>query len=358
MTRNAPSTITDESSPWQRQYRRIWLVALAIGVAALSLISSPVADGAEWKPWFPARVPRLPGPRYTMIAGPHGAACTCMSGAPGFAGLPVEGRVIGVVDDPLAGYADEVTRLFPSGVPLSERAYVRDLMRARMARQVLDSEFIPVGSPAPPAPTSSPGPFAVPHRPRLQSIEAAVTPVRSQGKADWDALALSVQGFDADGAPVRVQGTARLVLWGLSQQLLLHPDDTLIGDTGNIKQLASWTRSIKHSTPFAASSATPAVAPARFLLPLPALAPEHDTSTFPLGAMQVELLAPGEGTFSTFVGTIPLQQTGPLRDAALLQTGSRFLPGESTAHPRRLAGPVFQQSSSLRPHSRVLSVQP
>lgn len=357
VTRFAVEAASDNSErPASRELRRYWLIAFATAVGLLSLVVAPVAEGATPGVWKAKRVPRLPGPAYTMIGPPRDAAAGRCLPPTGFPGLPVEGRVIGVVDDPLSGYAAEVSRLFPGGVPLSERGYVRDLMRARMAREVLDTEFVPV------RPAPAPGPYesAMPPsrhlrevRP-LQRIEASAVPVRTGGGADWDALSVSLAGFDADGDQVPVRGTARVVLWGMSQRLSVLADDHLVGSAGPIKQIATWSRAIEPPTGLSAGQGSAA----RVVLPLPATSPDHDPRTFPLGAVQVELLVPGEGTYTALVDGVPLQQLGPLRSRALLEYGSRFLPGESTSRSRRVTGPTFRQSSSIRPESRILTVEP
>lgn len=303
--------------------------------------------------------------------------------------LGLEGVVIGVQDDPLSAYRDDVKRFFPHGVPLAETGFARDVLRERRARQVIESDFQNV----PPAPVSLPAvqrsgkrlsPSSRPKRPDWRSsisggrrsrdlirgITVDATPVSLHGKADWDALLVDVRGFDWSGRPVTIDGTLSTTLWGESQRLVRAFGDRFGVRRGRVRQLATWTRTARSGTQIESEFMEDEVAgristgvivndpgSQRFLLPLPRPLPEHDPRTGAIGSLHVRLAVPGQGVFEATRPGVLLKHISPLRDRVLMQTGSRFFATESTFGSRR-AGPVMSFSSSSRPNGGLLPVQP
>ena len=280
-------------------------------------------------------------------------------------------------DDPLSAYRDDVRRFFPHGVPLSETGFARDVLRERRARQVIESDFKNI----PPRPTSLP---AVPVYPpavqrsgkqlspisrskrsdwrgsisgglrsgeRIRGITVDAIPISLHGKADWDALLVDVRGFDWSGRPVTIDGTLSTTLWGESQRLVRAFGNRFGVRRGRTRQLATWTRSVRSSTQKESASFR------RLLLPLPRPLPDHDSRTGAIGSLHVRLAVPGQGVFEATRPGVLLKHISPLRDRALMQTGSRFFATESTFGSRRV-GPVMSFSSSFRPNGGLLPIQP
>jgi len=243
------------------------------------------------------------------------------------------GRLISVRDDPLSAYSVDVARFFPNGVPLSEAGFVLELMRTKKVDDVLR----PVIRPA--LPEQSPSGFSPPveRRPirpdQLQAISVTARPISTQGKADWDALAVSVHGINKAGLPARLEGTLQIVLFGRAQQLLNSHGDYFVSSPGRVRRLATWTRRVTHpghsQSAFAlAGEKLPANV---FVLPLPRPLPDHDLRVAPYGELKVELLAPGQGVFVASQPGLVLRHLSAVRDGQLFDTGSRFLLGESTS---------------------------
>jgi len=190
------------------------------------------------------------------------------------------------------------------------------------------------------------------------------------GQADWDALLVDVRGFDGAGRPVTIDGTLSTTLWGESQRLVRAFGNRFGVRRGRVRQVAMWTRAVRSGTRIASAYAANAAAGRiatgaivngagfrRFLLPLPRPLPEHDPRTGAIGSLHVRLAVPGQGVFETTREGVLLKQISPLRDRALMQTGSRFLATESTYGNRRV-GPVMSFSSSSRPNGGLLPIQP
>jgi len=275
------------------------------------------------------------------------------------AALPIESRILGVRNDPLAVYQDDVNRLFPQGVPLSETAFALELIRARKANEIIHrGPASDRGDDRPPVSNNRRPPAPV----RTISLDAYAH--SSPGKIDWNQLVVEVRAYDRDDKPTTIRGTLRASLWGQSQQLIRSFERRVVARTGPIKEIATWTRSVGTAKTAAiarrtASSNNNLTPPSlRLLLPLPYPLPEHDLRLAPLVDLHVQLLVPGQGVFESTRPGILLRQVSEVRDRNLVQTGSRFLSSESTHDSRRPSGLRIQNRSSLRPNGSVLSVQP
>ena len=303
--------------------------------------------------------------------------------------LGLEAVVIGVQDDPLNAYRDDVRRFFPHGVPLSESGFARDVLRERRARKVIESDFpnrlpgpasLPdvrrfrerLSPPPQPKPTGRRGSISDRWHSgkRIRGITVDAIPISSQGRTDWDALLVDVRGFDRSGRPAPIDGTLATTLWGESQRLVRSFGRRFGVRRGRIRQLATWTRAVRSDTERTSilaidesatspRSGTIVTGPGvrRFLLPLPRPLPDHDPRTGAVGSLHVRLTVPGRGVFEATRGGVLLKHISPMRDRALMQTGSRFFANESTFGGRRV-GPLMSFSSSSRPNGGLLPIQP
>lgn len=264
------------------------------------------------------------------------------------------GVIIGIHDDPLDAYAPLVHQYYPQGVPTLERGYALGLMRTLTTQQALGSSPAPNRFPPPPeqAPISG----------KLANIAVQATPLNSQGKTDWNALAIRVQGFDQRGNPARVSGTVRITLYG-QRQLLLHVwDQQFAVQPIETITLANWTCN---------SSSVPETQIPRvgnrfgagqpydqtWIVRLPSPTPEHNLNVYALGEVQVTLTSAGNGVFEASSGTVPLRHLSQARDTSLVQTGSRFFPSETTSEGISRVSRLNLNAPS-RPNNRTLSVQP
>ncbi len=187
------------------------------------------------------------------------------------------------------------------------------------------------------------------HRDSIDALTVDVRPVSVAGRADWDALRLVVGAVDDTGQPTQVRGTLRVTLWGRRQRLVHSYGEHFVGDPGRVVRLRTWTRSIdSHGK----------VIPVSVRLPLTRPLPDHDWRTAAIGDVHVQLLAPGQGVFETVREDVLLRHVGSLRERNIVETGSSFSSHAATAGRRMPAGIRFFSPSSLRPGSRVLSVQP
>ena len=265
-------------------------------------------------------------------------------------GLPTKGVVVGVREDPLRGYSDEVRRFFPNGVPLSERGFVLALMRARKAEDVLHDARPSRPSMAPP-----PRPLS-PHRPSslaIRSLAINAVPFNSHGKTDWDSLRVEVMAFNRDGRVVPVRGTVQAALWRVDQRRVSlnatrfvfdapgQPQRVFEATPRRVRRVATWTRRIDSgsSRPILSRAGIPVTESgisAVLVLPLSDLLPEHDGALSPYGALHVRLSAPGHGVFETTQDDVLLRHLGGTRNHNLLASGATSLPHEGTSGRRRL----------------------
>tara|TARA_R110002111_G_scaffold262694_1_gene340173 strand:+ start:107782 stop:108999 length:1218 start_codon:yes stop_codon:yes gene_type:complete len=266
------------------------------------------------------------------------------------------GIVLGVHDDPLSAYEPLVNQYFPAGVPTLERGHVLALMRNLTAQRAF-------GGSVPPAPYTLPLPPApAPVSGKLAQIAVQATPLNTQEKADWNALAVRLQGFDRLGNPARISGSVRITLYGERQLLLRVWDQEFAAKPIKTISLAQWTGNC---------SANPEVQTPRvgnsfgagqpddqtWIVKLPSPLPEHNPNVYALGEIQVTLAAPGKGTFQASAPAVPLKHISVARDLSLANTGSRFLPSETTsAGISRMSR--LNHNAPSRPNSRPLSVQP
>lgn len=273
--------------------------------------------------------------------------------APRMQGIPTESKVIGLRDDPLSAYAAGVARHFPNGVPLGETGYARHLLRAEAAARVFPRENWPGDTGPSLIPTAPPAPSGRDEgnsRP-IQQVWVEAFPVATQGTLDRDSLAIQVLAFDANGAPVSIRGTLHATLWGQNQKLIRDYGDHLVGVPGHIEKIGEWTQAVN----WHAEERTPL----RVVVALPATLPEHDARRFPLADLSIELLIPGRGVYSATRSNVALVAGSQLRDRLQQQTGSRYFPQETTSARQTGTDDVeLRQSSSIRPDSRVFTVQP
>ncbi|MFH1300493.1 MAG: hypothetical protein ABIK07_05480 [Planctomycetota bacterium] len=264
------------------------------------------------------------------------------------------GVVLGVHDDPLSAYEPLVNQYFPGGVPTLERGYVLAMMRNLTAQQAFGVPPAPATFPAPPeqAPVSG----------KLANIVVQATPLNTQGKADWNALAIRLQGFDRLGNPARISGNVRITLYGQRQLLLRVWNEQFATIPIKTISLAQWTGNCS-ATP---ETQTPRIGNSfgagqpddqTWIVKLPAPLPEHNPNLYALGEIQVTLAAPGLGTFQASAPAVPLKQISVAGDLSLVNTGSRFLPSETTSEGIYRMSRLGNNAPS-RPNSRPLSVQP
>ncbi|QDU07514.1 hypothetical protein [Gimesia aquarii] len=264
------------------------------------------------------------------------------------------GVIIGIHDDPLDAYVPLVHQYYPEGVPTLERGYALGLMRNLVVQQAWESS--PASDRFPPPPEQAP------ISGKLANIGVQATPLNTRGKADWNALAIRVQGFDRRGNPARISGTVHITLYGQRQQLLHVWDQQFAVQPVETMTLANWTCN-SSSTP---ETQTPRVGnrfgagqpnDQTWIVRLPAPTPEHNLNVYALGEVQVTLTSPGNGVFEASSGAVPLRHLSQPRDSSLAQTGTRFFPSEVTSEGiSRMSRLNF--NSPLRPNSRALSIQP
>jgi len=160
------------------------------------------------------------------------------------------------------------------------------------------------------------------------------------------------------GKSIPYRGTARINLWGSRQHFIRGFGPSMIGVNSNVEKLASWTRSIEsHWIPPVAEPADNA-RPAAFELLLTRPFAEQNLQISPAGIVQLELVVPGQGVYYASSDIIPLAQRNSLRDQLLIETGSRFFNREATTgRISRHAAPL-RYFTSLRPASRIFTVEP
>lgn len=269
-----------------------------------------------------------------------------------------QGTVLGVHADPLSAYEPLVQQYFPEGVPTLERGYVLALMRTLAAEGALG---------LPPAPNSFPppperGPGQALESGKLATIAVRATPLNTHGKADWNALAVRLQGFDRLGKPARISGSVRITLYGQRQLLLRVWNQQFATMPIETLSLAQWTGNCS-TTPEAqiprAGNSFGAGRPddQTWIVKLPSPLPEHNPNVYALGEIQVSLVAPGVGTFEASAPAVPLKHVSLSRDTSLTNSGTRFFPSETTsAGISRMSR--LNHNAPSRPNSRTLSVQP
>lgn len=265
-------------------------------------------------------------------------------------GLPTKGVVVGVREDPLRGYSDEVRRFFPNGVPMSERGFVLALMRARKAEEVLHDARPSQPSMAPPVRPLSP------HRPSssaIQSLAINAVPFNSRGKTDWDSLRVEVMALDCEGRGVAVRGTVQAALWRVDQRRAPlnatrfvfdapgQPQRVFEATPRRVRRMATWTRRIDpgSSRPILSCAGMPVAESgisSILVLPLSAPLPDHDGALSPYGALHVRLSVPGHGVFETTQDDVLLRHSGDTRKHNLVASGALSLPHEGTSGRRRL----------------------
>ncbi|QDV20044.1 hypothetical protein Pan153_47140 [Gimesia panareensis] len=276
------------------------------------------------------------------------------------------GVILGVHEDPLNAYQPLLKQYFPNGVPTLERGHVLGLMRAATAQQALGYAPLPGGLPPapPPLPGPPPAPFPgpAPILGQLTRISVEAAPLNTRGRADFNALAIRVKGFDQAGNPARLTGQVQIHLYG-ERQLLLHAwDQQFAAKPIQTISLAEWTRNCA-TTP---GTHTPQAGnqfgagqpfDQTWIVRLPPRTPEQNPNVYALGAVQTTLVSPGNGTFTASVPAVPLKHVSTVRDISLSNTGTRFFPTETTSEgiyrPTRI-----NYNAPSRPDSRTLSVQP
>lgn len=302
---------------------------------------APVPEGWHSEGWpFPPTVvahpaPCLPPPPFPIIARP-----------PGFAGVPIEARVIGVRRDPISAYADAAAQRFPYGIPLSEAGFATELLRARTAAETLAPYAVP-----PLVPVVAPPVVPIPDGPvePVQSISIDARAASSRGNVDWDVLKVAIQALNASGHPVPVRGTLQATLWGRAQRLVPVYDEQFFGEPEQRRRIAEWTRTVD------SDGGEPEI----LTLPFPAPLAAHDETLFPLATLHVRLLAPGRGRFDATQEALLVRPVSPFRDEVWRETGSLFLPRELMQGRRNTSSSVgYRTPSVLRPDSRILTVEP
>ncbi|QDT44502.1 hypothetical protein Pan241w_46130 [Gimesia alba] len=264
------------------------------------------------------------------------------------------GTIIGIHDDPLSAYEPMLNQVYPEGVPTLERGFALELMRSQATQRALGAPPQPQDFPPPPA--------ANPILGKLTQIAVQATPLNTRGKADWNALAIRVQGFDRMGNPARISGNVNITLYGQRQLLLPVWDQQFLAKPIETISLAQWTRNCS-TTP---RTQTPRVGNAfgagqltdqTWIVLLPSPIPEQNPNVYALGEVQVSLVSPGIGTFEASTPAVPLKHVSLTRDLSLANDGSRFFPSETTSsgvyRMKRL-----NYNAASRPSSRTLSIQP
>ncbi|MCX7418385.1 MAG: hypothetical protein NT013_02465 [Planctomycetia bacterium] len=213
----------------------------------------------------------------------------------------------------------------------------------------------------------------------LFELIISAQPVSTLGKADWDALRLSLRGLDQNGQSVPLFGTLTVTLWGQRQEVVRADSDQIVTIPRQIEQLATWTRSLDSTVERIAGVAVPVGArqgrsgavyedaskhswgvsspdnysqnvvnftgrqgrgraiyendlpdTLQLMLALPQPLPDHDARRWPVGEVSVELLMPGVGVFSATSSGVVLAHQSSLRQHRLEHEGTRFFANEVT----------------------------
>ncbi|WP_278471965.1 hypothetical protein [Gimesia maris] len=264
------------------------------------------------------------------------------------------GIILGVHEDPLNAYQPLLKQYYPNGVPTLERGYALGLMRATVAQQALGYGPVPGLIPPVPAPEPLLG--------KLTQIRVQATPINTQGKADWNALSIRLQGFDQLGNPAALTGNVKIQLFGQRQMLLPVWDQRFAAVPQNTITLGQWTRNCA-TTPLTSAPragnqfGTGQASDQTWIVKLFPQIPEHNLNIYALGEVQVSLLSPGKGTFAASTPAVPLKHVSLNRDASLATTGTRFFPGETTSAGISRTSRLNHNGPS-RPDSRPFTVQP
>ncbi|WP_417381380.1 hypothetical protein [Gimesia sp.] len=266
------------------------------------------------------------------------------------------GIIIGVHEDPLSAYQPLLKQYYPNGVPTLERGYALGLMRATVAQQALGYEPVPVPGNFLPAPADEPllG--------KLTQISVQATPMNTQGKADWNALTVRLQGFDQLGNPAALTGNVKIQLFGQRQMLLPVWDQHFAAIPQETISLGQWTRNCATTPLVQAPRAgnqfgTGQASDQTWIIKLFPQIPEHNQNVYVLGEVQVNLRSPGKGTFEASTPAVPLKHISLNRDSTLATTGTRFFPGETTSTGISRTSRLNYNGPS-RPNSRPLTIQP
>lgn len=250
--------------------------------------------------------------------------------------------IIGIHDDPLAAYSPLVHQYFPEGVPTLERGVVLSLMRTLMVEQALrvrsaSNDLPPVPNGLPPVPYEFP-PMTqqAPVSGKLASVRVQATPLNTQGKADWNALAIRIQGFNLQGGPAPLSGNVRIQLYGQRQLLLRVWDQQFATKPMDTISLAHWTcncSSLPRTQVPRLGNRFGSGQPSdqTWIVKLPSPLPEHNLSVYAFGAIQVTLASAGNGVFESSTTGVPLRHLSLSRDVSLANTGTRFFPTETTS---------------------------
>ncbi len=243
--------------------------------------------------------------------------------------------IIGVHDDPLAAYSQSVNRYFPEGVPTLERGIVLSLMRILTVEQASGApdapdHLRPVPNRLPPLTLQAPGSG------KLASVSVQATPLNTQGKADWNALAVRLRGFDLQGRPAPLSGNARIVLYGQRQLLLRVWDQQFAAKPVETISLAHWTCNCSTSpgtqVPRLGNRfGSGQLSDQTWIVKLPSPLPEHNLGIYAFGSIQVTLASAGNGVFEASSAGVPLRHVSLSRDISLANTGTRFFPTETTS---------------------------
>lgn len=296
------------------------------------------------KKYYPMPVPVYQSPMYAPVE-PLSAPCETRCS---------RGIILGVHEDPLNAYQPLLKQYYPNGVPTLERGYALGLMRAAVAQQALG--YGPVPGVIPPVPA------AAPLLGKLAQISVQATPINTQGKADWNALSVRLQGFDRLGNPAALTGNVKIQLFGQRQMLLPVWDQRFAAVPQNTVTLGQWTRNCATAPLAQAPRAgnqfgTGQAADQTWIVKFFPQIPEHNLNIYALGEVQVSLLSPGKGTFAASTPAVPLKHVSLNRDSSLATTGTRFFPGETTSAGISRTGRLNFEGPS-RPNSRPFTVQP
>lgn len=242
------------------------------------------------------------------------------------------GRIIGVRPDPMTAYADASPSIYPNGIPATETPFALRLLRERRRIEAI-APFVGPAPFAPPLPAFPPAQLDAPTSGPLSQIEARVTPIRRNGVADINALGIELAGFDSNGLPVPVQGTAQFTLFALEQRLVNAFDNAYAPHPERLTRLAEWSRQV--------------TVDASTIVRLPEPLPDHDPNISAVGSLRVRLNVPGAGVFEAISEPVTLRSPSLLRDVLRAETGTRFLPDEKTSGSPRQTWPRQPNFSSV-----------
>ena len=139
--------------------------------------------------------------------------------------------VLGIREDPLAAYADLEARLYPHGIPVSERGFALAILREARLQQALGGP--PPVAPAEPVPSRLPGASPVP----------IVPPV------PLEVIPLSRRGLHTDAVRLRLDlgaaasGSVTLVLTARERELYARGGGLLVESERGVREIARHTRS-------------------------------------------------------------------------------------------------------------------